>query len=499
MNNTLKKYITLTLIVCSVTACKKELDLNKENPNGITSTQISGKDVFANALQGTSGNITNAYSFANEWMGYWARTTSYSQAGQGPIENFALQNSQGDGIWQSEYHNIFNYNFVISNSTKSSILPGASMVMKALVFQNLVDLFGDVPYTQAALPDVTTKPKYDTALTIYKSLISDINTGIAAIKASSTTTDDVADIMFKGDKTKWIHFANTLKLRILMRMVPNGDQAFVKSALADIASEGSGFLQAGEDAVINPGFADATGQQNPFWTSYGHEVGVNGAPKANFVFFIANKTMIDYLNATSDPRIAYLYDTTKGKNSGNYLGAIATANPTSTLATIGKGILQSASQPGIILLATQSYFLQAEAAYRGLISGSYSSFFKTAMEESFRYLTVPNPVASADSYFTTSTDDRVNPAVGTNPLKAIGYQKWVALAEVDGLESWAEYRRTGFPDRTQPSISTGVSSANNVLPKRFLYPQSEYNLNSANVNAENQGITGYTVKIFWGQ
>jgi hypothetical protein len=196
-----------------------------------------------------------------------------------------------------------------------------------------------------------------------------------------------------------------------------------------------------------------------------------------------------------------LYDISNGKTAGNYLGDIANAKQVSMLAKIGPGVLQAASQPAVIMLAAQSFFLQAEAAQRGLIGGDYSALLKTAIEESFRYLTIPNPVATADTYYTTSTDDRVNPAAGTNPLKAIIYQKWVALSEVDGLETWSEYRRTGFPDRTNPSVAPTFlnNPTADVLPKRYLIPQSEYNLNSVNANAQGQGSNGFTVKIFWGQ
>jgi len=231
-----------------------------------------------------------------------------------------------------------------------------------------------------------------------------------------------------------------------------------------------------------------------------------GQQKNNHVYYIANKTIIDYLNATSDPRIGYLYDTTNGKNSGNYLGAVSTANPGNTLALIGPGILKNpppsplaATQPAVIMLATQSFFMQAEAAERGLLSGNYTTLLKTAIEESFRYLAIPNATSVADNYFASSTDDRVNPTNSATPLKAIIYQKWVALGEIDGLELWSEYRRTGYPDRTNPSVSSAVSAANNVIPKRFLYPQSEYNLNSKNVNSEGQTSNGFTVKLFWGQ
>jgi len=497
MNKKILRFLAIFTLFFSFSACKKQLDTNLINPNGVTSANITGKDVFANAIQITSETITNSYAFANDWMGYWARTTPYSQSGNEQVENFAVLNTMGDVIWQTQYHNLYDYNFVINNSSANSILPGASLVLKSLIFQNLVDVFGSVPYKAAANPDVSTQPAYDVDVDIYKGLIADINKAITSIKASKSTSDDVADIMFKGDKTKWIHFANTLKLRILMRLVPNGDQTFVKNSIADILAEGSGFLTQGENATINAGYANVEGKQSPFWSVYGLEVA--GGAYFGKVFNIANKTMLDYLNATIDPRIGYLYDTTKGKLSGNYLGAVATASPVASLATIGPGILQSPSQSAIIMLASQSFFLQAEAAQRTLISGDYSALLKTGIEESFSYLKVPNAKSAADNYFDNSTDDRVNPKNATDPIKTIIFQKWVALAEVDGLESWAEYRRTGYPDRNKPSVSTGVSAANNVLPKRLLYPQTELLLNSKNVNSLNQPADGFKTKIFWGK
>jgi hypothetical protein len=484
-------------VLLGFSACKKELDVNLTNPNGITSAAISGKDVFANALQNTSANITNSFAFANQWMGYWARTTSYSASGaQAQVEHFNLSNDYGNGIWQSEYHNIYDYNFVISKSAENSILPGASKVMKALIYQNLADVFGDVPYSQAGDPNVSTQPQYEDAKTIYQNLIPQLDSAIASIKASQSTEDDAADIMFKGDKTKWVRFANTLKLRILMRQVPNGDQGYVQTEIGNIVSEGSGFLQAGEDAVINPGYADVVGKQNPFWTSYGFEVG-GATPKANNVFYIANKTMIDYLNQTQDPRLGYLYDVTDGKNTGNYLGDFAEARPVSQLAVIGPGILKSAAMPAVIMPASESFFLQSEAAFRGLITGDYKSLLLQGIEESFRFLEVPDSKAAADNFFNNSTDPTVKPQGSSDPVKAIIYQKWVALAEINGLEAWSEYRRTGYPDRTNPSVATGV--AVNKIPQRLLYPQSEYNLNSANVNSKNQQPSDIYTPIFWAK
>ncbi len=489
----IKNKIILTgILAISLASCKKQLDVNLDNPNGVASVTLTGKDVFPNALQVSSSNITNTFPFANEWMGYWARTTSYSPSGdQSLIERFNLGGSYSDGIWQTEYHNIYDYNFVIANSTPNSILPGASKVMKAMVFQNLVDIFGNVPYSQAADPNVSINPAYDNAQIIYKDLITLIDAGITSINASQSTGDDASDIMFHGDKAKWVHLANTIKLRILVRLIPNGDQAYAASQIASISG---GFLGAGEDATLNPGYVDVVSKQSPFWNGYGFEPG-GTARKSNNIFYVANQYMVDFLSATGDPRWGYIYDTTDGKISGNFLGDFSNAKAVSKLGTIGTGLLKSPSQQAVIMTASESYFLQAEAAFRASNNGLATNLLKMGIEESFRFLGVTGGTAAADAFYNASTDPRVH--AGTNVLQAIIYQKWVALAEIDGLEVWSDWRKTNYPDRTNPSVASGVNK--NEIPKRLLYPQSEYNLNAANANAQNQKPTDIYTKIFWAQ
>ena len=108
---------------------------------------------------------------------------------------------------------------MIAHSSHGSILPGASRVVRTMVFQDLVDQFGNIPYSQAGDPVITT-PAYDSATTIYKDLVLQIDTAIGAIQASQATADDASDVMFAGNKNLWIQFANTIKLRILLRQVP---------------------------------------------------------------------------------------------------------------------------------------------------------------------------------------------------------------------------------------------------------------------------------------
>jgi hypothetical protein len=503
LKNKFAGYLALGSVILSAGACTKKLDSNAQNPNAITTNVIAGKDVFPSAIQNTVYNVnsTNVTSptpttsgistLTQQWMGAWARTTSYSASGtQYQIETFVLNNTFGDNFWGSMYHNMGDYNFVISKSVDGSILPGASAVMKALVFQNLVDIFGDIPYSQALIPTIT-KPAYDKATAIYANLPLQLDSAMLLINASKSTSDDAADIMFKGNKAKWLAFANTVKLRILLRQIPNA--ATAASLQAEMNKTISyGFIGAGADATINPGYKDAANQQSPFWAVFGFQVGSTNPYQSN-TFYIANQTMIDYLKATSDPRLSYLYTTaSNGSYGGNYLGDAG--KPVAQISSIGTGILQSPSMPGVVMTASNALFLQAEAAQRGLISGDYVALFGQAVAEDFRFLGVPNAAAAAASYISNSTDPRVNPSA--NPLEAIIYQKWIANAEIDGLEMWCDYRKTAYPDRTKPSTNPAAST--NVIPKRLLYPQTETSQNPGNYAAQNQQSSDIYTKIFWG-
>ena len=230
-----------------VASCTKKLDTNLHDPNGTPSSQLTGKDYFAGSLveviYNKSGinlyNSTDNYDYANQWMGYFARNYGWAPSGgQQTMEDFQLTNNFGNGVWGSLYHNIYDLNFVIANSSKNSILPGAARALRTMLFQELVDQYGNIPYSQAENPLLTLTPGYDSAATIYKDLIPQLDTALSVIAASQSTGDDASDVMFQGNKTLWSQFANTIKLRILLRQVPNGDQAYVATELTNIVNQG---------------------------------------------------------------------------------------------------------------------------------------------------------------------------------------------------------------------------------------------------------------------
>jgi hypothetical protein len=487
-------------MLLSLAGCTKKLNTNLTDPNGLAISSLTGKDVFAQALNTTVTNKVGTnistfpgdnFDYAQEWMGYWSRNSGYSASGVGAhIEVYAMIFSDANGIWQSMYHNIYDYNFVIGHSSTGSILPGAARLVRTMVFEDLTDQFGNIPYSQAAQANASTMPAYDSSTAIYKGLVVQVDSAIAEINGSQSTADDASDIMFKGSKSLWLAFANTLKLRMLLRQVPNvyaPTDPYISGELANVVSQG-GFLGAGQDASMNPGYSDASEEQNPFWGDYGYEPGSTSGYQ-NFNYFGANTIIVDTLNSTSDPRAGYFFNQSSGGvYAGNPLGS-----PLIGASQFGKGLLQSPGGAALLFSASQSFFMQAEAVQRGMLTGDVATLFRQGVEESFRYLGLPNPQSSADAWVAASTDPGVNLTVSGNWLATILNQKWVAECGLDGLEAFADYRRTGLP----VLYST---NATGVPQQRLLYPETEYTLNSANVNAQNENSQSATaVKLFWAQ
>ena len=136
--------------------------------------------------------------------------------------------------------------------------------------------------------------------------------------------------------------------------------------------------------------------------------------------------------------------------------------------------------------------MQAEAAQRGWISGSPKTLYQSAITESF--VNIGRTAAEATAYYSQAGVNDVNWDASPNKIEAIITQKWASENSLAPFEAWADYRRLGLP-ATIP-ISQDASVSVRQIPVRLFYPQSEYNTNTTNVNAQGT-ISQFTSKVFW--
>jgi len=519
----------LLLIIFIAPGCKKSyLDINT-NTNSATSS--TPELVLPAVLNNTASNFMTYFDYGAFTAGYEANAGGYSFAGS-IVFTYNWNASSNNGLFNNAFSDLRSYQYIITSTTgvtKYALFNSVARIMKSYYYQILVDEYGNIPYSEGLQGSDNVTPKYDDAATVYKSLVTEIDAAVAQLKTYSTSSAVTAlgtsDIMLGGSVTKWIQFANNIKLRILTRAQNSSISAFVQNEFGTFSSEG--FLT--DDVLINPGYVSTSARQNPLWNLY-HSTytGANGSYAASR---IPTKWMYSFYNGTK------LNDASRGgliyKNFAasstptNQLGnetsvpswisgypAWYIGTGTGTAAVETQGVLKSRVMGQLMMPAAETYFLLAEAALNGhVLSGDAATNFDNGIKASYNYLqktgasTTSATAASQTAYLTAykaanAASYLVNYSLAsTNAqrLEAIITQKYIALNWVNGFEAWQEYKRTGYPavsgtgaTTTFASLQSSATTADR-LPVRSIYPTLEYNLNP-NVPA---GLNAYTSKIFW--
>lgn len=472
-----------------ISSCSDYLDVNTD-PNNPTNVQ---PELLLASSQNSGATRLNVRmnQLGNLMVYNWSNNIEEFIAFQDEMQ-YIVNSTFYDDTWNNLYLTISNFNQIdLTTAADYENYRGISKIMKAYYFQYLVDLYGDIPYTEALQRDRELTPVYDDAEFVYDDLIVQLDAAIDLIKNAPATAKNPGgnDIMLGGDMDQWIKFANTVKMRILIRQSGIASkQAYITQKFQDIQNEGSGFIT--EDVLSNPGYIASTGKMNPFFETYGTTLA--GGPTQTNRVVKGTEYTIDYLLATNDLRIGKIYKPIAGGGFAGLNQGAPDEQGTTVVpySGLGEGIIKEFTQDANIMLAAESYFLQAEAVARGYLSGDAQGLYESGITAS--YETLGLTASDATAYYTQNTNLVSWTASAGNEIEAIITQKWIALNSINGIESWIEYTRTGFP----AGIPLSLIASSTTRPIRLLYPNSEYVANSANV--PNQTTTdAFTSPIFW--
>lgn len=518
------KYIGLLTFVISFFACSKSsFNINNNNPNSPSTMDIDfllGPCLKNLAeLQNTGSTTGNPDFSLDYWAGYWTIGGGYIT--NASIYNFTFDNTYLNGIWNGYWGILGNLQYIYNNANGNNFYRGMVKSLNVVCYHNLVDMYGNIPYSQALQPDKYPQPVYDNAADIYNDLFKQLDSARFLIKNwSGDAPTAAADIMYNASATNWISFINTLQLRILVRVSNlSAKPSYYQTALTNLNSSianGDGFINsANNEATVNPGYYNLAGKANPMFANFWNIT--QNLQSSNYLYYRANAAAVNfYLDGNIDWRVQRIYAPydNNGDTKGGYFGFPTANNDTlSGLGyedsgngayneTNGIGILKSYAQSTPLLPASESYFLQAEAAYKGMISGDYHVLYQSGVEQSFIYAYngspsywVNNDISDADAYISQSTGkvNNYNISLTTNPIETIVSQKWIALNGINPIEAYSDYRRTGYPSYIYGSRYAGAA----LLPDRLYYPRSEYATNAQNVKA--QGADLLTTRIFWAR
>lgn len=471
------KYILMVLLLGGLASCELPDNTNPKEPSVIPETSLftNAEVAVINQINEMNQNLNISRLLAQ----YNAQTTYYGESQW----NF-YDRGLPDAMWEEMYRDVLvdlkearkliAENMATPQENKNAQLAQID-VLEVMAYHVLVDVNGNIPYTQALLGRENPTPAYDDAATIYYDLIDRL-TADAAVFALGNDGFIDADVLYEGDMDLWYKFTNSLKLRLAMR-------------IADYDATESQTLA--EDAIADGVFEDQSESAKLHYTGI--------TPHVNTIFaqmveagrrdFVASNTIVDTMNALSDPRRPFYFTTVGGNYVGGRYGYRNVYNQCSSF----PAEMREANYPATVIDYVEVKFLIAEAAARGynVGGGTAETHYNEAITESI--LAWGGTNADAAAYL---AQDVVGYNTGTTAglfKRKIGLQKWLALYD-RGLEGWASWRIFDAP-----TMNIARNKTINDIPMRMPYPYNEDNLNLENYTNAATAIGGDLVStpIFW--
>lgn len=422
---------SLLAVVLTLGSCRSFLDINTD-PNIPASENITTSMI----LPGVEGALATSYGdFFRITGGYFSQQYAHLFGTSNYIDYSQFQMS----ATRSSTHYTQLYQKVIYNCKGIKEKAAASedwgtylaaTAYAAFAYQILVDCYGETPYTEA-LDDSNLAPAYDDGKVVYEGLVKELDEALG--KAAAGTASATSLLYPSGNSTDWIAFANTVKLKILMRMCGVVD---VKSQLQSLISEDN-FITS--DAEFAGCWANAESQANPYYSEEFAPWHSQSNVCANVALI---RTMIEYdaegAVLYQDPRLEKFFE----KNSnGNFIGGISGTNfaatapaPYNSAAGFCRPVVNYNTPVSLISLAEVEFFKSEYYARYGS-ENEAAIHYNKAVEASFASC----GASGAEEYIARYPFSKANYA------ECIGKAKWVALSGSNNFESWCELRRLKFP------------------------------------------------------
>lgn len=483
-----KKLLYLALSLIGITSCTSDFEDINTNPGGLKPEQVTIQDRFYQPILSVYYHFRNGTAEfqrmqslnADMYSGYMATPTPFN--GNNSNATYAMVDDWNDCILKFEMLNVMKPTCMVLESTQAKDYRALAKIIRVAGMHRVADCFGPIPFSQAMQGGMSVP--YDDLETLYTTFVNDLEEAvddltdyIDAGKADPARYNSF-DVVCGGDLKQWVRFANTLRLRLAIRM------AVVKPELAKSVAESAvhhslGVLNAGnrnvevvDDKVLNP--------INTIVLEYGD--------------MCANASLVSLLKGYNDPRLSiYLKPVGWYKNKDII---DADGKPTGNLgefvgvrdgAIVNKDVYRIFSIPNLsttirdasytgdnVMLSNhlpwmkvaESYFLRAEGALRGWnMGGSAQSFYEEGIKVAFdEYQISPDLYSAYIENDKGVAEDYVDPHNSDNNIKSLDNctikwdesaskeeklhkiinQKWLAMFP-EGQEAWSEFRRTGYP------------------------------------------------------
>jgi len=543
-----KIFFLITIIIFFCAGCTKDfLDINKD-PNNPTEAPLD--QLLTSSLKGLGESMTLRYGFSNVLAVYMHQITIREDPDQYGVtsESFYAKTP-----WEIVYTwPIEDLNVMINNAQKNGDMAylGIGKILKAYIFSILVDLYGDVPYTEAnKMSELNTNPKFEKGEEIYPKLLTLLDEAIHNLYSIDKDVQKVPgpdDLIYQGDIEKWIRLAYTIKFKLYNQI------RLVSDVSADIQAllTKDSLMQKGGDFMLPYGTSNNPDDRNPAFLEY--ESGQKSLYMSPWFYEILRGMNPNRFSGIIDPRVPYYFykqlKSTQDTREGNpteyrdggfvtiYFGSIGPNRDHSTDGSMtvlgiypaggrydqGDALKVSSSSgtgdvPFRFLTFADFLYIQAELANSGIITANQRNLLDSAMGESFALLNTIVKKSATKQTIPTIHDTTVTKYknsiltefdAGNNAVKLeiIMTQKWIQSFG-NSVDQYTDYRRTGYPVIFDPNNTTMAPSGKvtppkgspvpvqcvNAYPLSLPWSQVEHNLNK-NAPAPK---TPSKFRVFW--
>ena len=449
------KKIIISIVAAAVcfTSCSDWLDINT-NPNQPSEVEnnllIPSVQTFLAGYLG--GSLFNMGGFFAQYTDQAPEANQYNT-----LAEYSFNNDLFSTPYRTFYNGALEDARIIQEQATEKEAWGdyfVATVLRAYIFQVLVDFLDQAPYSEALLGNDNPMPKWDSGESIYNGILAELDAAEAKLNSASNVS---ADLILNKDLTKWVQFGKAMRLRLLMRASYAQDNSAKISALV----RENDFFTGDIKMDI---FSDESSRRNPWYET--NRISLSATNH------VGSYPIVTYLKVTDDPRISDIFKVATG--SSTYEGMIPgsktmlSANRNSTYSFLVA--YDRPTTPVYFFTQSELQFFIAEAYVRFLNDDAKAQeAYEAAIRANFattRGLSDDPAVIfgqGAPSAWSNATTQE-------EKLKLIGLQKWVALCYVNNVEAWAEVRRMNYPAVSARSASEINSNSMVYTPGELISP-----------------------------
>ena len=459
----MKNILRYTLAICTAgllpVACTSNFDEYNTNQNQMEMGDVHPLNLLEHILfTGADGMVYRTWLLNNELIQYTVQMYTEN------VHRYMIRDSYNSGTWNHLARWAANSDHMIEQAVKNGDAnsEAIALTMRALFVSNWTDIYGDIPFSEAFQGrNNVLKPKFDTQKEVYTQLFADLER------------------------------ANSLHMRLLMRLQNRDEEMGVSEKLREIVSNPSRY----------PVMVSNADNAALFYTNVDPFIGHFGT--TTLQSFTSNshrmaEHLVNLMNNTNDPRLGIYAVQQNNEWTGLVSGYPTTETNATNCAYLNKDVLGDYTSPYTFMRYDEVLFILSEAAFRGMIPGGSAAaqqYYEQAVLASIDYWDEINP---SPTYEITQAQKNAFMQIVAfdNTLEQILNQKYIALFW-EGYEAWHEYRRTGYPN-----FKIGKGTANDgVLPTRFIYPVTTVDTNHENYlkAIANQGPDNMKTRLWWAR